>query len=471
MYGTPVPDADLFTWNGRPLVPVYGPELRPAALQTVRTLPELHRIRHTSRALYERNPNAAGGINGMGRYVVGRGSTHTVQSADPDGEPPARLARAVTALVDEFKLRNSWRTAEREIYRRYLTDGEAFVRLTPTDDGVTDLTFVEPDQVVPPAGESDDGPWSWGVLTAPDRPGVPIAYNVRDHAAGTETRVPAAFIFHLKRGANLNQKRGLPALAPCLDELQGGAKLRHASREGEKVRASIAYVRQHAAAPASAIQALQTAQATGTYQTATDAGTREVTYQQIEPGTVQDIPDGLQYQPPPPSPNADASAAGVRLSLEAAAAALECPYWLISGDSTASSYASSLTAESPFIKLVEGEQDVLAAYVDALLTAVIEIAAEQGRDGIPDDVMGRVDLQVDYTVPVVRHKLEEAQRNQILLAARIKSPQTIAAEEGLDFDKEQANFAAAGTQPPADIRISPGSQPDTASGQMARDLG
>ena len=474
IYGTPVSDYELNTWSGRPLTPVYGPELFRDKLQTIRTLQELNRIRHVSRFLYERNPNANGGINGMGRYVIGSGSAQTVQSTSPDKEPPARLAKAIEALLDEFKKDNSFKVMEREIYRRYLIDGECFIRLTPTDDGITDAKFIEPDQIVPPQGQSFEGPWSWGILTDPDRPGKPIKYNVRDYTNNTERAVDAQFVFHLKRGSNLNQKRGLPALTACIDELQGGAKLRHASREGEKVRASIAYVRQHAQAPLSAVRGLPSSSASGTIQ----VGAEEVVLQQIVAGTVQDIPEGLEYLPPPPSPNSDASAVCIQLSLQATAAALECPYWLISGDSSASSYASSLTAESPFIKLVTGEQDVIGDYVDDVLTAVIEIAAEQERDNIPADVLDVIDLHVNYTVPVVRAKLEEAQRNEVLRLAKIKSPQTIAGEEGLDFDKEQANFAALPPEPTVSQwdtvvgqRPATGTQPQTASGQMQRDQG
>lgn len=451
IYGTPISDAEFLTWNGRPLTTIFGPEIYKDKQRTIRTLQELNRVRHVSQYLYERNCNAQGGINGMGRYVIGGGSAQEVQSTDPDSEPPARLAKAVTALLDEFKKVCAWKTVEREIYRRYLTDGEAFIQLTPMADGLTALKFVEADQIVPPQNQSMEGPWSWGILVDMDRPGIPLKYNVRDYTTSTERQVDACFIFHLKRGTNLNQKRGRPALTPALDELDGGNKLRHASREGEKVRASIAYIRQHALAPVGAIQGLQNNASTGSYQVQTPNGSREVTYQKVEPGSVQDIPQGLEYKPPPPSPNADASAQSVRLSLEAVSAALEAPYWLVSGDSSASSYASSLTAESPFIKLVEGEQDVVGEYVDDVLTAVVEIAAEQERDNIPMDVMERIDLHVSFTSPVVRNKLEETQRNEILRNARIKSPQTIAAEDGLDFDKEQANFAALPPQPiPAD---------------------
>lgn len=91
--------------------------------------------------------------------------------------------------------------------------------------------------------------------------------------------------------------------------------------------------------------------------------------------------------------------------------------------------------------MVEGEQDVLGEYVDSILTAVIEIAAEQEQRH-PADVLDKIDLHVNYTVPVVQQKLEEARATGARLA-KIKSPQTIAAEEGLDYDKEQANFAQA----------------------------
>jgi capsid protein len=456
IYGTPIVDRPVYG-------PIYGAELYKENLQTVRTIQELNRLRHISRYLYERNGNAFGAIDGIGRYVINSGSKQTVASTDPDRDPPKRLSFAVTEHLKAFKKANQWKTVEREIYRRYLVDGEVFILLTPNEDGITSLTFIEPDQIVPPEGESHTERWSWGILKSG---GIPIRYNVRDYTTNTERQIPAVFVFHLKRGSNLNQKRGLPALTPCIEDLLGGNKLRYAAREGQKVRSAIAYVRQHAQAPVGSIQALQNSVTSATVQRG-DGQT--VVFQRVEPGSVQDIPEGLEYKPPPTSADTEAVAVNVKLSLEAVAATLQCPYWLISGDSTASSYASSLTAESPFIKLVESDQDVMSEYVDDVLTAVIEIATEQEVESLPFDTLEKVDLQVTYTVPVVRQKLEETQRNEILRNARIKSRATIAAEEGLDFEKELANFAAEDEQIPA-TPVDPKAQPETASGQMQKEL-
>ncbi len=442
IYGTPVSDRDLNYWNNRPLSPIWQSEIFRDKTQTIRTIQALNKARHLSRYLYETNSNAQGAINGLNRYVIGKGSDVSFQSATKEVDPPVRLTDNVTVFIDEFKWKRKWKLIEREIYRRYLIDGEVFIKLSLDSDGVTKIEFIEPDQVLPPFNENFEGKWSWGINTGDNLSDTqtPIAYNIRNLRNNTEQQVPAQFIKHLKRGSNLNQKRGIPALYPCQDEISGSQKLRYATREGEKVRASIAYVRQHAQASQATITTLQTSLSNGELTRYNQDGSQyDVSYQNIEPGSVQDIPEGMEYQPPPTSSNAEAAASAIKLSLEAVASALEVPYWMVSGDNNSSSYASSLTSESPFLKMVEGEQDVLTDYFDDILTAIIEIGIEQ--DILPVNTLEQIDLHINLASPVVRNLLEETQRNLLLNQAGQLSAQTWSANEGRDYDAEQANIA------------------------------
>lgn len=468
LYGTPVPWSELFSWNGRPLTPIWGPEIFKEKLQTIRTLQELNRARHLSRWLFERNGNAQGVVKGLINYIFGKGSSVTVQGMGPDDEPPVRLTKQVKRWLTDWRRLCQWKSFERECYWRYLVDGECFVQIVPRENGWTYLKFIEPDSIVPPYDQNHEGPWSWGIQTDTDDTATPIAYNIRDWKNNTEVQVPAQFIKHLKRASTRNQKRGIPALYASAEELMGSQKLRHATREGQKVRSSIAYVREHAQAPNAAITALQDANMTGSYDVSNQDGTTsEVTYQRIEPGSVQDIPKAMVYKSPPAPTDSDASASCVAQSLQAVAANLNCPYWLVSGDSDSSSYAASLTAESPFVKNTEAEQDLLGDYIDEVQTAVVEVAIEQ--EILPEHTLDEVDLHITFPSPVVRNLKDETDRHLALVGAKLESPQTASSEMGLEYEREQANFAKLPPEPVQPLRLA--GDPQTAGGQYKQDIG
>lgn len=468
IFGTPVPWIDRFGPPGNGII--WGPEIFKDKLQTIRTIQQLNRARHLSRWLYERNPNAQGVVRGLINYVLGGGSTLTLQATEPGAEPPKRLTKQVDRHLTEWKKRLQWKALEREIFSRLLVDGEVFIQVIPREDGFTYLKFIEPDSIIPPFTESYEGPWSWGIKAELDDPATPMAYNLRNWRTGTEVQISAQFIKHLKLVSNRNQKRGIPALYACAEDLMGSQKLRHATREGQKVRSSIAYIREHEQAPQATVTALQDNSMSGSFDRSnSDGSTETVVYQQVEPGSVQDIPKGMQYKPPPQSTDETASTSSVRQSLEAVATCFNCPYWLVSGDTNSGSYANSLTSESPFIKAVETQQDVLGEYYDDIQTTVVEVAQEQGV--LPESTLEEIDLAISFPSPVVRNLKDETERNKMLNEAEILSPQTWSSEEGLDYDRERSNFDKLPPRPETDLSPSLGGDPKTVGGQYKRDIG
>lgn len=447
IYGSPVDWGRLFAWRGQPwaLAPVWGPEMRQEKATTIRTLQGHTHARNLSRRLAEVNPNAAGLIERLTDYAVGKGSSTEVHGIDGE-ELPRRLVAQIEGRLALIRKANAWVELQEEMVSRLVTDGEWFLRIFPMDDGVTQVRFVEPAQVQPPQDADHDGPWSYGILSAEGDTATPVAYNLRDPLTGQDERVEAHFIVHAKM-ARRNQKRGIPLLYACEDDLEGTARLRHATREGEKARAAVSYFREWESVSREAIRAIQDERYTDSYTRTTSTGEeREVRVERVEPGAVIDVPKGMQVKPPPSSPNSDAAGAAVQQGLEAVAARFGLASWCVTGSSDASNFAASLTAESPMTKSIERLQGRLARWVDDAETRCLEIAVEQ--DLLPQDTLERVDLLVSFPSPAARAKKEETDRRKVLRDNNILSEATWRAEEGYDdaeleqIKKERADGVA-----------------------------
>jgi hypothetical protein len=463
IYGTPVDWAQIYSFRGVPLVPVYAAETRPEKNQTLRTIQQLDQARNVGRVLEETNPNAAGLIQRLIDYNVGKGSTTDVHGTDEGEEPPRRLSRRVHDFLKVFKRVNGWLHVEEEFVWREAVDGEWFLRFWPMSPKdaekrnlpfpVAQVRFVEPSAVRPPAGEDSEGEWSYGIHTPDFDVLDPQAYCVHDWRTGTDEIVEAQFIIHHRVGTNRNRKRGVSMLYACDGELVGASKLRHATREGEKNRASIVYFRRHKAATKEQIHAVRESEATavaamaGAYAGTPQAAASQVYVQPVDPGSVVDIPEGLDPLPAPASPNTEGSKSSVQAALEAVAARFGFPVWAVSGSTeSAGNFAVALTAESPMTKSIERSQGRLAECSDAAQTKAIEIAIEQGE--LPEETLEKVDLLVSFPSPVARNKAEETTRRKTLNEAGVMSKATWSTEEGLDPEKERQQIADEQAQQP-----------------------
>src|SRR5690606_36716579 len=105
-------------------------------------------------------------------------------------------------------------------------------------------------------------------------------------------------------------------------------------------------------------------------------------------------------------------------------------------------YASTFVAEGPAAKMFQRWQadmelddlDIMWRGGDAAIAAGLR----------PAEVRACVALHVGKPRVVTRDEKQEAEVNRIYYQLGIKSPQTIAAELGLDHAQEQQNFCACG---------------------------
>jgi hypothetical protein len=500
--GAPISFEALNSYRGTPLVPLFFRDYYQSKPTTVRTVQQMDRVRQLARYAYETNENAQAVINGMCAYVVSGGYDVRVSPKERfENKVPDEVVEAAQSLLDEFVEVNELKDASDgcpmydEAFVRAHVEGECFLRFyfdenDLTDEPFVDVTrvrFVEPDNVRPPKGSNWEGPWSWGVLTSgSDRDGsysgnlaedtqTPRAYNLNYPLVDKDETVKAADVAHLKLNVKKNQKRGLSSFY-CVDEtLRGTQKLRYAAREGAKIRASIPYVREHAQADQATVQALQEGVVTSTVERSAEMGQQyTVPVQQIEPGSVPDIPQSLVMRPAPSDPNAEGVEQNLRHGVETIAARFNCPPWLVGGTTGDSSYADGLVKESPFYKTLVKQQKKQTGFWGGVFYVVLEIAEEQGR--LPQGTSEALAVMVTAEDPQVRNEAERLASNLQLYQAGGVSLHTIVAEAGHDLDEERAHLkqeAAEGLVPGGDEEGADDSgktEPKTVSGRRQRDM-
>jgi hypothetical protein len=259
-----------------------------------------------------------------------------------------------------------------------------------------------------------------------------------------------------------NVRRGVSSFYSCSDELYGSSKLRYASREGEKVRQSIAYLRQHAAADRSTITTLQAGATTGSLpKFDLDGVQRDVTMQRTEPGTVIDIPKGLEYKEPPAVPQSNVAE---HQALLAVASQWNVSAFLLTGEGDSASYASAVVAESPMMNNVVRQQRKFTDFWQEIYEAVVALEAEKGN--LPEDVLEKIEIHVIAQNPS-RDKKEAIESDKILADAGLMSDETFASRHGLDYDEEVAK----GAQKQAMETPGIGGTQETPSGKLQAEAG
>jgi hypothetical protein len=400
-------------------------------------------IRASSRLIVGMNPAAYGLINGLTSYVIGSGFTYKAnkkEGADADD----KLVLAVQKVIDRFINDQCWKDMEQELFFRSREDGEAFLRLFPQADGKMQIRTVEPEQVIQPP-DSTFEEWSYGIQTPPDDIFDIKAYYIHYTAPGGKDSyngvygeiVPSDQVIHIKANVKRGIKRGLPDLSfDTLETINLAGKLRRNMGEGAAVQAAIAAVRQHDTASASQVETF--VQQAIDYSLNIPMNGRQQDYTRIDAGSFLDIPKGMNYIPPPGAANASAHLSIHASLLRAAGTRHNAPEWLVSGDASNNNYASSLTAESPFLRNCQRLQSAIQRPFQQVIEASIRNAIEAGR--LPDDTLGKVEISVVPPTVETRNRGEEASSNQVYVNLGVKSRQKVAQELGLDWAKESAQM-------------------------------
>ena len=289
--------------------------------------------------------------------------------------------------------------------------------------------------------------WSFGIHTDPEDVQTVYGYNVlymadpSNHANQIREEVPIEEILHFKINVKRTVKRGLSDFAfSTHDAFTVAEKLRNNMAEGAAVQSALAYIRQHESATQAQIQNFLNSQQID-FTRANPLTGQQINYKQLEPGTIADIPRGMQYVQPPGAGNASGFIDILHATLRGAGCRWNAPEWLATGSGAdMAAYTASLTAHAPFVRSATQKQNAYKKAFTQVLWEAIEYAIDYGR--LPMETPHLIDIQCEAPSILARDEQDEAQANQIRVTGGWKSRQTVQQEEGLDPEQEMQNIEA-----------------------------
>ncbi|MBS0202321.1 MAG: phage portal protein [Planctomycetes bacterium] len=419
--------------DGR-FLPVYETEI------------DLSHQRAVCRALAQLEGVGVGAIGAMTNYTVGTGMSVTVREAK-DQSADAGLLADIKAFVADFLKRNSViGDLDREVDSLAREDGERILTLNGNARELS-IGIVEPDWLTEPrmVRELEDwlecdfpSTWTFGVHR---RKGCsdPVGYHVLYEDAADWDYLPASRVEHWKRNVPRTAARGVSDVYPVSQDLSRESKIARNSAAGAAARAAIAWVEELVAgmsqsgAESGAIsRALSRSTVTGDQST---VRTRE-----MKPGTAVKVPNGKKYLAGPDGPATEGNLAVAQYLLRRFGVRWSAPEYLISGDASNGNFASTLVAESPFVKAREADQSGHGRRWVSLLWKAIRIRYQAGlfAQWIPWEEIFRT-IEIDCEFPDVASR-NELQLTQAMVAQRdagFISDRTASTRLGNDFDQEQ----------------------------------
>jgi hypothetical protein len=393
---------------------------------TEQTLAEL---RTQCRTFAATNEFAINGHENRISYIVGPG--HSYRAAVCKGmDASVDLVLRVQKLLDEFIHENRWQQRQQEIVRRLDRDGEAFLRFFVDLDGTTRIRFIEPDQVLTPAGLAGNPSASFGIQTGRDDVESILGYYVDGEFVDVDE------VQHRRANVDFNVKRGLPLYVPVRKNLRRAERLLRNMSIVSEIQSAIALIRKHRGASRSGIEQFVANNSDGVVSNGATGSTRQ--FSQYGPGTILDAPAGMEYDFPTQGIDASRFVAVLQAELRAIAARLVMPEFMFTSDASNANYASTLVAEGPAVKMFERLQAGMIEHDRAVMWLVVENAIAAGK--LPPEVRSIIQLQITPPSLHVRDQLQQAQVDRIAFSHGVLSPQTWSQHLGLDYAQEQKNL-------------------------------
>lgn len=381
---------------------------------------QLAEIRSRCRMLAMTNEFAINGHENRVSYIVGMG--HRYQAKATTEDPAANeMAKLVQEWLAEFVEVNRWHARQQEIVHRLDRDGEAFLRLFESNDGITRVRFVEPEQVATPTEKTSDPAARFGIQTDPHDVENVLGYYIDGDW------VDASEIQHRKANVDFNIKRGLPLFFPVWKNLRRAEKLLRNMSVVAEIQSAIAIIRKHRAGTKSSVEQFVSDRADASVTNSTTG--RTTNFRRYSPGTILDASAGTDYQFPAMAIDAGQFVKVLQAELRAIASRLVMPEFMLTSDASNANYSSTMVAEGPAVKMFERLQYQMIECDLALLVRAREGAIRAGR--LPPEAKTSVKIHCTPPMLATRDRYKEARADEILVKNGAMTVATMASRHGV----------------------------------------
>ena len=419
-----------------PREPFYGPNgeqwiqegssaVDPIWSGRFRSEAELQLARSQCRWLSQHNEHAICVHELMASYVVGEGFEFTVTAKDRDDPASIPFVEAATEYKKCWEKENKFLTRQYEKRLRIDRDGEAITRKFKIPGKGLQLRIVEPQSLKAPDAEETR---TWGVENEPGDVETVVAYWIDGN------RVPAEEIQHVKRGADLNVKRGVPLLYPIINNLKRIDSTRKNMTTVFGAQTAIAAIRRMSKTRSDMESYIG---AKASYSRTLPGGSVQ-NMSLIKPGSILDQDKDTEIEFTSAKVNVDGGNKIIQAELRAIGSRVGVPEYMISGDASNANYSSTLIAEGPAVKMFLRHQKEQMCSEHDLLWEAFEYAEEEGL--LPAGTCDMICLDGKATPLTVRNELAEVQALQIELQNGVLSVRTWRVIRGYDNDAENANI-------------------------------
>lgn len=413
--------------------------LRPVYITTF----QKKQITDSARELAFFNEYCSATIKVMQDYVVGTGFEYKVIPTR-EGVPESLLARAQD-VVDLFCEKNRVFNLENEMVWRLLVEGEIITRLFYGDDGLITVRVVEPELLLPP-NDSNDPDSSYGIQCKYDDIHDVVGYWIveRPWEGLTPILVPEDEVNFLKINSPSNAKRGLPMSFQVDQNFRQCESVLLAMVTLANARSKIAMVRKIDEAPPDAVEELQ--ERTTDVILNDPVSNQRLNIERMPYGSILTASKNISYEFPEIGHFADEAHKTLQQNIRAICAHYGISEMQLSADAQTGTYASAIVAESPSHKNFVRWQKMIGDFMasrrakpqQSIMWKQMIYAVEKGL--LPSNALQ--DLKISYRGPsvVTRDQHEEAQSNKIYFDMGIKSADTIAAEQGLNYEDQRKHM-------------------------------
>lgn len=326
------------------------------------------------------DPNARAALSTLVNYIMGKGLSITPKTDDP----------LVWYIWREFWTsdRNKMQLKQFEIVGRPFRDGELFIEFFNADGdgnktGKTSIRFIDSllvkaDPTDKNTSDQSDKTINNGVVTDPEDVEKVLYYTVQLRANANEFRkVMAEDMIHIKLNVDSDQKRGETHLLSIMSMIKHYQQWIENRIILNKMRSAIVLIKKVEGTPSEVAQMANTMPTVSTPSGATKR-------QNIRGGAVITAGPGVTYEMLSANLNAtDAKEDGRNIKMNMAAG-VNMPEYIF-GDASNNNYASSMTAEAPFVKSIQYWQMFFEYWFSQIYRKVIQAAVDAGQIEPPDE--------------------------------------------------------------------------------------